>query len=395
MKYYNAVSAKKSLKKSAALGRMGIMLAVLAISLGSGALAQNTASGTNNTPQPSFYPAVPQGFDPVAASDADLATYGLPPRPSLTSTQYTVWVNAVTAAKTRIANPVVQVTNRIHRPIPASPPQAGASRNAAPIANVVTQAFTNWSGAAATGPNNFFTANGSSVTTAFQVPDIGYEDCTFPPYGLSIWAGMDGLADNSTGRNDVLQAGLAVFACPASYSLWYEWWTLGCNSGACYENDIQNFPVNIGDYLYIVVTYNTSSPNGTAYISDQSTGQYISIGFNQPPPINASTAFAGNSAEWVVERPAQGGVLTNLEDYLPTGPYGLYVYTAYNDWALGYGPASAPTGTIYDLEMFCTYATWNPSAACPGGYGLISYPTFGSNQQVFLNVNPEGIAVSQ
>jgi hypothetical protein len=190
----------------------------------------------------------------------------------------------------------------------------------------------------------------------------------------------DGTDDPNTG-NDVLQAGSNATACSSANYFWYEWYTGGCtvNTGAqpCAEWEVSDFPINTGDYLYVMVFYSTGSPNGTAYFSDQSTGQYISIGFNQPtclPDGCPGSAFAGYSAEWIVERP--GTSLTDLtpvdlpDYYVPgiTPSDELLMSGGYLHFPSYYSPGFDTSGAFNTISMFCngpSYGDWSQAARAP------------------------------
>jgi hypothetical protein len=202
-----------------------------------------------------------------------------------------------------------------------------------------------------------------------------------------VWAGFDG---DSTASFDVLLAGVDVAYntnCTMSYVAWYEWYTPKCsvNNGSfpCYQTNV-SLTVNPGDEMYVVVTYHTTSPNGSAFISDQTTGSYLPIAFNQPP-TNPSGLFryVGDTAEWIVERACYGldcSLYYNLGNYeVPTGPNGyLWMYPIYYSPSLGYAaPAgSDPASNTVFNYMYCNPQNWNPSGACPlvnGGDQYISY----------------------
>lgn len=354
-------------------------------------------------PQPFFYPAPTDSFDPVNASDTDLAAFGFPRRPPLESAAYTKWVTRMRNVKRRILNPIAQTTNIQHG-------GAAGSRALVTGGGAVSNGSDsfNWSGALASGVSGWFSANASYIDIAFQVPTViapqTDTSCQYGPYETSIWGGIDGWYQ-FPGANDVLQAGVNIGAagsgsCSLFYSAWYEWWTSQCTTSGnpslpCYQTNV-NLSINPGDYMYIVVTYSTTSPNGSAFISDQSTGDYVSVTFNEPPPINSITQYQGYNAEWIVERPSIGGSVVNLANYRGNaGPTGTEVWldADYSDntiyggaYAIGYGPES----TITVLDMTCP--PWNPSSLCsiwgpdlsvgvyyppnPNGgfYGVFAYP---------------------
>jgi hypothetical protein len=283
------------------------------------------------------------------------------------STGYANWVTIVSSAKNRIANPTMRKTGIVHRPAQnpsLMPRQAGTSYN-----------FSNWSGLGVTASSNYFMANGSTVVGTFSVPSIvsDVEDCSYVPYIASIWVGFDGYA----GTGDVLQAGINAQACASpAYYAWYEWYTPGCSGSetACDETSV-NLTVDQGDTIIVTVTYYTSSPNGNAFISDFTTGYYVSVSYNQPNPDYPSPnpyAYQGNSAEWVVERPMSGGSLVNLTDY----GSGFYMEGTYNANLPGTGPANSPD----TFNMYCDSSyPWSPSSACTSFTYLSSMSSYNSS----------------
>ena len=365
---------------------VGLRLAVLAICLGPGMPAQTPV--VPNNAQPFFYPAPPAGFDPVAVSDEDLATYGFPRRPAPGDPYYTTWARMVSNARKRIDKPVATTTTTMHGPKRGS--ASSLSRSAVRAANGSENDYsTNWSGEEVQYPSTpgYFAQNGSTAYIGFQPPVLGAEDCSYAPYHTSVWAGFDG-----DFNPDVLQAGVDVAYdsnCLTSYVAWYEWYTPGCTVNSptypCYQTNV-NLAVNPGDEMYVTVTYSTTSPNGTAFISDQTTGYYVSVGFNQPPG-NSGTGYVGSTAEWIVERPTNSnGSLFDLGNYsVPDGPYGfLWIYPDYTPSSLGgvipagEDPASA---VIFDY-MYCIPSDWNPSSACPLVNGGGQYISFLYYQQI-------------
>jgi hypothetical protein len=248
----------------------------------------------------------------------------------------------------------------------------------------------NWSGIGVTGSSpNYFKANGSYVVDVFSVPAINtsVENCSYGPYYATIWAGFDGYGYGN-GAYDVLQAGVDAIACgTASYQVWFEWWTWGCDPNTqptCGENVIPNFPVHQGDTIVVVVTYYSASPNGNAFIADYGTGQYTSVWFNQATSPICNCPYSGDTAEWIVERSGHGSPIV----YYDLADYGyFYMEGTYNGILPGSGPASGPD---YFTMICMTQYPWIPSNACANGTTLSyvsSYnPTAG--QIVFTPTGP-------
>jgi hypothetical protein len=387
------VSAKQAGKAAPLLARFRLLAVVIAVTVGQHAFAQTSAGGI------SFYPAPPNGFNPVAASDSELTLYGFPARPPLGSVAYSAWASRMANLKTRTANPVVQTTGK-HSTLraPGAPLQAS------------TYTSASWSGVVASGVSNYFSANASYIDISFQVPTIvpptTDPNCSmYGPYSTAIWGGMDGF-----GNNDLLQAGVNLDAtagfsgCSLSYTAWYEWYTSQCleSSPPCYQTSV-SLTIHPGDWIYIQVAYYTSGNsgyNGYALISNQTTGIYPPPAmFNEPPPVNSTTQYQGATAEWIVERLGGQNLLNFRGNAGPTGTQ-LWLAADYSDdsiyggaYSIGYGPES----TISLVDMICP--PWNPSSNCPNNSTTISYGTYyppnpnGGYYGVF--VYPTGPAVSQ
>jgi hypothetical protein len=328
---------------------------------------------------PIVYAAPPAGFNPVTASDAQLAQYGFPPRPDLSVPDlYAHWVRMVTAPQTRLTNVTVQTTNVVNGSI-------GGRQDKGTVGNVTATQSNNWSGYAIASPSGTFRVSDSFVFAEWDVPAAGVDNCSYAPYAASQWVGLDGFSNL-----DVLQAGTTVTACPATYSAWYEWYTYHCTVNSttypCYQNTL-SLAISPGDYIATEVWYTTSAPEGHAYMLNYTTQQSVSVAFNQPPSSASGTGYSGNSAEWIVERPSliSGTTVTleNLADYISVPMSVAYAYNGSYFY-----PSSAPSGSsIYNITMTCP--PWNPSSACPSTEGLSWVSNPGS---WFLDFYDEGPA---
>jgi hypothetical protein len=242
-------------------------------------------------------PAPPEGFDPVTASDDELATYGFPPRPDEydSPSAYHAWAKAMKASPERLA-PALALTNHFNGPV------AGPGKTAnGEIAS------SNWSGFAyTTSTKSYGSTSINSVAMEYVVPVASQASgkCTGGWDYSSSWAGIDGF-----NNDDVLQAGTeSDVACVSGtrtthYDAWYEWFPN-------YEVVITNLAVSPGDDMYVHV-WSTSATSGHAYLVNYNTNKSVTIAFSAP----SGTRLAGSSAEWVVERPMVGS-LTTLTNYI-------------------------------------------------------------------------------
>jgi hypothetical protein len=280
-----------------------MILAVVAAALFS-VLPHAIAQQSDYTGIPTNLPGVttsiapPSGFNPLTASDSELATYGFPPRPDqkVSASAYATWERAMKASNQRVF-PVLELTNHFN----------GSNASAGKITNSTGYSY-NWSGmvdtttATSYGPTSF-----NNVFAVYVVPiaQQAFGACTGGWDYSSSWVGIDGWSSG-----DVLQAGTESDAyCSGGtkstyYSAWYEWFPFA-------EVRISSLPVYPGDTIYVGV-WSTSSTQGNAYLANFNTNQYVFVSFSAP----AGTHLVGNSAEWVVERPGIGGGLATLTNYI-------------------------------------------------------------------------------
>lgn len=304
----------------------------------------NTPAGFSNITIP---PSPPPGFNPLAASDAELAFHGFPPRPDASKNPdaYSHWSKLMAGAKRRIT-PILRQTNIYHKPAQnlgiadktaVKPESSGQSTNL----SAASTTSTNWSGYANYVSSGPFLGNNSYVFAEWTLPfaQQAFGTCTGNWEYSAHWVGFDGF--NS---QDVLQAGSEADAvCSGGstsqyYGLWIEWYPAD-------EVAISNFPINPGDLIMVEVWYSSSSPHGNAYLADLTTQQATSMGFNPP----SGTTFSGSSVEWVVEAPTVGNDQSALMNYTAVAWNYATAHSTMN--GSSYGPSYAPAGTAYDIYM--------------------------------------------
>lgn len=306
---------------------------------------KNAFSVPTNVPGVMTTLAPPAGFDPVTATDEELASFGFPPRPDEQQEPkaHSAWVRAMKASKTRV-NAQVEVTNIFHGPHkPTSPVQNGLGYS------------SNWSGAVAFGGASSYnhTTSFYFLVGEYVIPKGGFCANTHGWNYSSSWVGIDG--DYS---GDVLQAGTesdeycaTVGAQPTStyYSAWIEWYPYS-------ESRISSatFPVAPGDDIFVEV-WNTTATQGYAYLVDYQ--RNISVEYSLTPP--SGTSLVGNSAEWIVEAPTVGGGLASLTNYISDYFSNCYAYT----WGGLYYYPSTFSSVLLDMSTNGTST------------GVISYPT--------------------
>jgi hypothetical protein len=254
------------------------------------------------------FPAPPANFNPLAASDMALATYGLPPHPdrAVDPDGYAKWSKAMTHA-TKRWDGELKTTKIYHQPMKPAPTKvSAAAATAAAVSNAASLGSSyNWSGAVNTNKLTKYNTKTSYyfIESEFNVPVAQQIGCDGTwDYG-SAWNGIDGF--NS---GDVLQGGVEFDAyCNGTskntfYSAWIEWFPF---------SETRVFSVNPGDDIF-VETWDTSATQGYVYLADLTT--QTAATYSLTPP--SGTSLIGNSAEYVVERPGVNGGLATLTYYI-------------------------------------------------------------------------------
>lgn len=262
------------------------------------------------------YNAVPQGFDPVYASQQQLQEYGFPNRPDTNDTKaYANWLRAVSV--TRIT-PQLVPTTRYHLP-------NQRLTKAVVEGNTAHSTSGNWSGWSLIGGSPVF----NEVVGLWVVPSVNTQSQSINGY-MSEWVGIDG----NCKCDDLVQDGTEqqYTGGKATYYAWIEFIPES-------EIVVPNFPIAPGDviYAYSAVAVKSGKVTGYYYIANYNTKKAISTSLTIPP----KTTFSGQSAEWIVERTEVGGSFTNpLPNYADAYMDDAYAYRSGSSHAITYTSGS-------------------------------------------------------
>ena len=178
--------------------------------------------------------------------------------------------------------------------------RAGAQASAAaPLAPRIpyrgsTQESLNWAGYV-----DVFNKAGivRSVNASWIVPSVS---CSKQTTDVAVWVGIDGYNDNTVEQTGILvqcQAGKAY------YYAWYEFYP--ASPVYAPSSDV----VKPGDKMVGWVVYNPSTGEFRTVLVD------VTEHWNYTSPWTSVSGAEDDSAEWIVERPAVGGSLTQLADF--------------------------------------------------------------------------------
>ena len=234
-----------------------------------------------------IFTGAPTGFNPETASASELMTYGYPRRPDFSDTvAYSRWLKQ--ASTTRVDSKLVVDPLRYHRP-------NQRLKTLSTIANTTNSTSGNWSGYSLVKGSPKF----DEVVGDWIVPNVNTQFSNITGYS-SMWVGIDG----NCSCNDLIQDGTEHdwVKGTVTYDAWIEFIPEA-------EVVIPGFAVQPGDVVgansSVVIT--GGNTYGYYYITNYNTKQSFSGRILMP----AGDSWAGQSAEWIVERTQVGGSFNN------------------------------------------------------------------------------------
>lgn len=309
----------------------------LLISLSTAATAQSDAVGAlyaaaatvpTNISGIYTFPEPPQGFNPVTASDAQLITYGFPPRPDKQADpdHYALWERAMLAARIRAHGELKPLPAGLQgtKPAAASPmaeigqatsvPKQLSTINASGV--YLTKPLTAWSNTAS------FNDIWSLITVPVaHGPFANGTGCTASDYISESFAGIDAQID-SFEPGWVLIPELAGGVI-SDYSCVYG--TTQYQAFAQWGNSVMPFTLNPGDLFYTEVHASGPDIPGWVFLEDETTLAYGTY------TVLPGSPLVGRSAQWMVERPCCNG------------PNPIGAYPLANNYAISFDGASVQT----------------------------------------------------
>ena len=255
-----------------------------------------------NLPNIHTYAEPPKGFNPLVASDEELATYGLPTRPDKEADpdHYRLWERAMMAAKNRWHGDLSPMSHSGHQKMPVGSTQVQLVDQAQPQTTksatdinaagvVLNNATKKWSNK--TSFDDIWTL--ISVPVA-ELPFDNITGCTEPWYFNLSYVGIDGHL--AAGQSVFFYAGEQAGVEEAVY----------CQTGKAYYYSfvgwsdiyIMGFALNPGDLFYTEVHAFGGCNNGSAFVEDLTTLTYGSYTIDN----DCAVPQVGNSANWIVDR---------------------------------------------------------------------------------------------
>jgi hypothetical protein len=296
-----------------------IFITVLICSIISLSLSIPISAGTpdqSNSSTPPQLPSPPEGFNPLTASDNELATYGFPQRPT-DQELLSQWTDAMSHAKYYI-KPIIDTLKGLRHEYYNT---------------------NNLAGLGVYGQNN---KNGNGLVPQYTASRGYWVMPNYSPgYGstheiASYWTGIGGIK----GSQIIVQAGADANLAYIYHSPSYEFWT---------ENLYNNSPgatyyttpvINGGNIVYVSVTYGGAT--STAFFENYSTGQYNSVVFNTPQ-------YDGTSANFIFEK-----LLGSYDNIVPD----VHFSETSLNWINSAGGSGGGLSTSYNYTQCRQWNTW-------------------------------------
>lgn len=252
------------------------------------------------------YPEPKNGFDPMKASNAELACFGLPERPDVaTAPEYYQFWQAMLGPPNTFLAPVFPTVDEL---LEGMSKRLLAERR---FHTRLTRQFhhrrtsRNWSGSYITPiprPNRFLQVVGSWTVPDPEVPRV-------PPSGAdrnngefqsSTWIGVGG----KPSYNTLPQIGTHQFLivsngqATAKFEAWWQWWIKNRRVHHI-SIPIKNFQVTVGDEILASLTVEAPWPGEVRFnIKNRRTGALVTFKTQSPKDI----PHLGSTAEWIHER---------------------------------------------------------------------------------------------
>ena len=252
------------------------------------------------------YPEPGSGFDPMTASNAELASFGLPERPSAATAPeyYQFWQEMLRPPNTFVA-PVFPTVEELIEGMGKHPlaERAFHARMASQFHHC--RSSRNWSGAYITPmprPNRFMQVVGAWTVPGLEVPRVppSGTDRNNEEYQSSTWIGVGGQRSYNTlpqiGTHQLLTVRNGQVT--ASFEAWWQWWIK--NRPVHHISiPIKNFEVRVDDEILASLTVEAPWPGEVRFnIKNRRTGTLVTFKAQSPADIPR----LGSTAEWIHER---------------------------------------------------------------------------------------------
>lgn len=233
----------------------------------------------------------PAGFDPLTASQSQLAAYHIPLPPGDTSSPaYQQWTNMMSHSKQFLAPTSVISIDRSTVGVKAT--NNSSQPSGAPSSTL--QTYYNWSGLESD------ITGYKGIIGQWNMPWAGDPQGDEPAYSSS-WVGLGGVHQDilvqAGTESDILSGGAG------QYYMWIEGFNTATGNGQQEEISNAGWKPQPGDQFYVKLTYFPASGSSSAY------ADFYMLDVTQNKTYDGSVTVSSGtnpeSAEWITERTAE------------------------------------------------------------------------------------------
>ena len=248
------------------------------------------------------FPVPPPGFDPLHASDAQLAEYGFQARPPSDSVAYASWAETMSSYR---STPVPDIAlgptiSRPHQPAAGSTPAGG----------FVNGSWGGWIANWGAGTTHYV-----ATQMDFTEPSVSSTSCSSS--SEAAWTGLGGYNTAKLVQDGVEVPTNATSLCSSKasgYCAWYEYLNATSNHG---PTIMSNVTIHSGDNMHLYTVYSSALGRINFYVADNTTGTSQSVIIN-----NVGTSYYdGSSGDFIGAEAASGTPLKHFSTFSTRNGY--------------------------------------------------------------------------
>jgi hypothetical protein len=284
------------------------------------------------------FPVPPAGFDPLHASDAQLAEYGFQPRPAADSVAYASWAESMASYR---STPV---------PVIALGPTISAPHRQTTSGGFIQ---SNWGG---------WIANWGAGTTHYVATEMDFTEptassTTCSGASMATWTGLGGYNTSKLVQDgvEIPTNGLSLCSSKASgYCAWYEYLNASTNHGPTIMSQVT---IHSGDNMHLYSVYSSSLGRINFYVADNTTGTSQSVIITGV----GTSYYDGSSGDFIGAEAASGTPLKHFGNFSTRNGYAENTAGNWTTISSAQHPTKSTLINIFNGDVLATTGNLNSS----------------------------------
>lgn len=284
------------------------------------------------------FPVPPAGFDPLHASDAQLAEYGFQPRPPSDSVAYASWAETMASYR---STPVPDI---------ALGPAISQPHRQTTSGGFIQSNWGGWIADWGAGTTHY-------VATEMDFTEPSVSSTTCSGASMAAWTGLGGYHTGKLVQDgvEVPTNGLSLCSSKASgYCAWYE-----------YLNDanpnppriMSNVTIHSGDNMHLYTVYSSSLGRINFYVADNTTGTSQSVIITGV----GTSYYDGSSGDFIGAEAASGTPLKHFSSFSTRNGYAENTAGTWTTISSARYPTKSTLINIFNGDVLATTGSLNSS----------------------------------